>query len=292
MADETPRTLLRRPPPGSCDAHAHIVGPRDRFPLAPDAPYTPPEATAEAYLAMLDRLGVSYGVAVQPAPYGLDNSALVDATARSGGRLKGIAWASAAASDAELAALRRDGVCGLRFSAFPRTTTAHVSGVGLDALFALAPRMREHGLHAQLWTPIAHLVERLPDLLGLGIPLVLDHMGRIEPEAGADAADFQELLAAARGEDIWIKLIPHRVSARHPGYEDVRPFHAALVETCPHRLLWGTDWPFVRMGDRAPTPERLLGLFLDWTADEAVVQRILVKNPAALYGFGDAIGAG
>ena len=63
------------------DCHAHVFGPYGRFPLAPDRSYTPPEATLEEYLAMLDRLGLSHGVLVHPSAYGEDYSLLFNALA-------------------------------------------------------------------------------------------------------------------------------------------------------------------------------------------------------------------
>ena len=58
------------------DCHAHVFGPYDRFPLAPDRSYTPPEAPLEDYLAMLERLGMARGMLVHPSAYGEDYSLL------------------------------------------------------------------------------------------------------------------------------------------------------------------------------------------------------------------------
>ena len=283
-----PRATARsryRPPPLSCDAHAHIFGPPALFPLAPGASYDPPAAPVEDYLAALDQIGCARAVLVQPAPYGEDNAAMLDALRRFPQRLRGIALASDAVDDATLAAFASGGVRGLRFSHFPEAGGQHVATIGLDALRHLAPRIREHGLHAQLWMPCEAFVAHAPDLLMLGVPLVLDHLARVRPEAGPDGAAFRALLGMLQGEDVWLKLTPHRASAAFPDYADLRPFHDAALATRPDRLLWGTDWPFVRMGDATPDAGHLLDLFAGWTPDEALRRAILVENPGRLYGF-------
>ena len=276
-----------RPPASACDSHAHVFGAAAQFPPAPGAAYPPPPAPVEAYLAALDTLGVAWGVLVQPAPYREDNSAMLDALGRSSGRLRGIALASPEVSDDTLGALVSAGVRGLRFSYFPGPG-AHIGTIGLDALHALAPRMREHGLHAQLWLPASEFVEHAAKLLTLGLPLVLDHMARPEPARGLQDPTFQRLLGLVQDNDVWLKLVPHRVSDQFPDYPELTPFHAALVGARPDRMLWGTDWPFVRMGDKTPDAGHLLDLFGRWTPDPALRQAIMVDNPARLYGFGRA----
>lgn len=280
-------TAILPMPPMACDSHAHIFGPFDRFPLAPGAAYDPAPAPIRAYLAMLDTLGAARGVLVQAAPYRDDNAAILDALRRFPERLRGIAAVSPGVTDATLAALAGGGVRGLRFSHFP-ATGAHPGTIGLDALVALAPRMREHGLHAQLWMPATEFVAHAPRLLALGLPLVLDHMNKPEAGLGTGDAVFQRLLGLLRDEDLWVKLVPHRVSEQFPDYAELQPFHAAFLQARPGRLLWGTDWPFVRMGAKTPEAGHLAGLFAAWTPDPALRQRIMVDNPARLYGFGAA----
>lgn len=279
---QAPETPL---PSGTVDSHAHVCGPTDRFPPQPDAAYPLPHAPLETYLATLDTLGAAYGVIVQPTPYGFDNSALVDAVMRSNGRLRGVALADATVNDRELEQLADSGVKALRFAYFA-PGTRNIGGVGLEQIAPLAPRLRALGLDPHIWAPCNYLVEWLPQLLKLGLRLVLDHTARVDPEKGVDDPDFRRLLDFARNEDIWIKLMPHRLSRQHFTYENMRPFHDALVETCPDRLIWGTDWPFVRMGGDTPDPALLCDLFADWTPDADLRRAILVDNPTRLFGFG------
>ncbi|MEW7849897.1 amidohydrolase family protein [Massilia aurea] len=276
-------------PAGACDSHAHVFGPYDQYPLAHASSYAPPLAPAALHRKMLATVGAARGVLVQPAPYGLDASALLGAIAEGDGRLRGIAVADATTTEAELQALYDGGVRGLRFVEMRAPTGAAYAGsVGVDQLSLMAPAMRRIGLHAQLWAPIDAYPALLPQLRAAGVDVVLDHMACAKPERGLDDPAFQAVLDAIRGGGVWVKLTLCRVSTQAPAYADAKPLHDALVRANPDTLLWGSDWPYVRMDDKSPDAGALLDLFHDWVPDAAVRQRILVDNPAALYGFKDA----
>jgi predicted TIM-barrel fold metal-dependent hydrolase len=283
----TPSLPRRLPPPGACDTHAHVFGPFDRYPLAPDRSYTPPLAPATAHLALLDRMGFGRGVLMQASALGLDCTTLLDALDASGGRLRGIAVATSATSDADLDAMHRRGVRGLRFTevTVPGTGAKYRGVVGFDELEKLAPRMKRRGWQAQLWAPCDLLAAELPHLVKLGLPLSLDHMGYFDVARGADDAVFQRVVSIAAAEGIWVKTSALRVSKAPPDYPDVRPFHDALLRACPQRLTWGSDWPHVRMGSSAPDVGHLLDLFMSWTGDEALQRAVLCDNPSVQYGF-------
>jgi len=272
------------PPPQACDSHAHICGPHHRFPPEPDAAYTPAQAPVEAYLAMLDRLGFARGVLVQATPYGFDNGAILDAVSRYPERLRAVALADARVDADVLGQMAQKGIRGLRFAHFP-PGVKNIGGVGLDQIGPLSARMAEFGVHPQIWAPVAQLVEVLPHLIGRGFPVVLDHMARIDPTTSTDDPLVRHLLDLIRHEDIWVKLIPHRITRQPHVYADLRSFHDAFFAAAPDRMLWGSDWPFVRMGDATPDAGRLLNLFDEWTADPALRQAVLVDNPTRLYGF-------
>ena len=273
-------------PPGACDSHAHVFGPYDRFPLAHASSYAPPLAPAALHRQMLDLVGAARGVLVQPAPYGTDASALLDAIAASEGSLRGIAVADASASEAALQALYDGGVRGLRFVEVRAPNGAPYAGsVGVDQLLQMAPAMRRIGLHAQLWAPVDAYAALLPQIRAAGVDVVLDHMACVKPERGVDDPAFQAVLAGVRAGGVWVKLTLCRVSTQAPAYPDARPFHDALLAANPARMLWGSDWPYVRMDDKSPDVGALIDLFYKWVPDAAVRQQILVGNPAALYGF-------
>ena len=275
-------------PVNTCDSHAHVFGPFERFPLAHASSYAPPLAPAALHRAMLASVGAARGVLVQPAPYGLDMSALLHAIAHGAGHLRGIAVADSGTPEAALQALYDGGVRGLRFVGMRAPDgTPYAGSVGVDQLLIMAPAMRRIGLHAQLWAPIDDYPALLPQLRAAGVDVVLDHMACAKPERGVGDPAFQAVLAALRGGGVWVKLTLCRVSTQAPDYADARPLHDALVRANPQQLLWGSDWPYVRMDDKSPDAGALLDLFHDWVPDAVLRQRILVDNPAALYGFPD-----
>jgi predicted TIM-barrel fold metal-dependent hydrolase len=288
VAPRMPTAPRHALPPGACDSHTHVFGPYDRFPLMHASTYAPPLAPAPLHRQMLATVGAARGVLVQPAPYGTDASALLAALAHANGRLRGVAVADATASLEQLHALYDGGVRGLRFVEVKAPTGAPYAGsVGVNQLLAMAPAMRQAGLHAQLWAPIDAYPELLPQIRAAGVDVVLDHMACIKTERGVTDPAFQTVLQAVRDGGVWVKLTLCRVSTQAPGYADVRPFHDALLAANPDRLLWGSDWPYVRMGDQSPDVGTLLDQFYEWVPDAALRQRILVDNPAALFGFNE-----
>jgi predicted TIM-barrel fold metal-dependent hydrolase len=274
-------------PPSACDTHAHVFGPAAQFPYAKDRSYTPPDAPLAKYLGMLDTLGFARGVLVQGSAHGRDNSAMLDALARHPDRLRGVAVADADTPAAELRRWAALGVRGLRFNHFFRDGQLHYrGGVPLEAARALVPPMRELGWHMQLWIDVKDLPDTLPVLQSLPLPVVIDHMGRTDARAGTDMPGFRSLLRLLGEGGCWVKLSgAHRLSRTAPDYPEARPFHEALVRTNPDHLTWGTDWPHPRIEGEMPDAGHLLDLFQEWTPDAAIRQRILVDNPARLYGF-------
>ena len=277
------------PPPNACDTHAHVFGPAARFPYADDRSYTPPDAPLEKYLGMLDAIGFARGVLVQGSAHGRDNSAMLDALARRPDRLRGVAVA-----DAEISPRRSCangiaiGVRGLRFNHFFRDGQLHYrGGVPLSAAQTLAPVMAELGWHLQLWIDVKDLPDTIPVLKSLGLPVVIDHMGRTDARAGTATARFPEPAACGRRRLVLGQAVrrPPDFSRDAPDYPDARPFHEALVRANPERLVWGGDWPHPRVEGEMPDAGHLFELFQTWTPDQATQHRILVTNPAKLYGF-------
>ena len=274
-------------PPLSCDSHSHVFGPPSRFPVRAVTNYEPPDAPFERHALIMQSHGLQRAVLIQPVTYQTDHSAIVDAIARSNRDLRGIGMVPGQTPPDELARLRAQGLCGLRFVEMtnPDGRGRYRGAIGVADLARLAPSMRELEMHAQIWANASTCVALASALQPLRLPLVFDHMAGIDVSKGVGAADFQALLRLLAGGDIWIKLTICRVSRGPPGdFADVQPFHEALVRENPQRLLWGSDFPFVRMGDRAPEFGQLIGCFVDWTSDSAR-RHILVDNPAKLFGF-------
>jgi predicted TIM-barrel fold metal-dependent hydrolase len=277
-------------PAGACDAHAHVFAPSDRFPPAGDTAYPPPHAPFDRYRDTLAAVGMQRGVLVQPAVYGTDVRALCDALTRGRGWLRGIGTATSAVTDSQLHAMHDAGIRGLRFVEMkdPRGGGRYAGSIGVDELTRLAPRLRELGWHAQIWASADDHVRLLPTLTTLRMPIVLDHMGSFAADRGIEGTAFERLVSHLAAGEIWIKLSLCRNSRQFPDYPDIRAFHDRLVSANPSRLLWGSDWPHVRMGDLSPDVGHLLALFLDWVGDHETCRRILVDNPHALFHF-DAV---
>jgi predicted TIM-barrel fold metal-dependent hydrolase len=275
------------PPSNACDTHAHVFGPADRFPYAEDRSYTPPDAPLEKYLTMLDTVGFARGVLVQGSAHGRDNSAMLDALRREPARLRGVAVADADVSPSDLHQWHELGVRGLRFNNFFRDGQLHYrGGVPLSAAKMLASVMADLGWHLQLWIDVKDLPQTVAALRSLGLPVVIDHMGRTDARAGTATEGFQCLVRAVGDGWCLAKLSgAHRLSRQAPDYPDARPFHEALVRANPERLVWGGDWPHPRVEGEMPDAGHLFELFQAWTPNEATQQRILVTNPAQLYGF-------
>jgi predicted TIM-barrel fold metal-dependent hydrolase len=280
-----PTRPRRAPPPGAVDSHAHVFGPLERFPVRDERSYGVFELPAERYLEMLDAIGFARGVLVTASAYGTDNRALSHALREHPERLRGVAVVDDPVAPDELVALRDAGVRGLRFTQLSGRSPHFHGTVGYPALTTLAPVMRELGLHAQLWTLCDLFADQHRELLRLGLPLVLDHMGLLDPSRGTAAPAFQTLLGLLADGRVWIKLTAYRVSRRPPDYDDLRAFHEAMLEANPDQLVWGSDWPHVRMTDRMPDDAHLVDKCIEWTRDGELVRKLLVDNPARLYGF-------
>jgi predicted TIM-barrel fold metal-dependent hydrolase len=274
-------------PRGACDCHCHVFGPAARFPYAEPRSYTPDDAPLEAYLALLDRLGFDRGVLVQPSAYGLDNRAMLNALARQPARLRGVAVGSANLDAKTLRTWHDAGIRALRVNEFRRDGKPYYqNGVRLTDIAHLVPAMRELGWHLQLWVDTRDLPDLLPALRRLELPVVVDHMGRLDYRHGVAHPGFQALVREVGEGRFWAKLSgTYRLGATAPDYVEARPFHDALLHANPGNLVWGTDWPHPRPEGAAPDAARLLAVFLDWTPRDDDRAAILARNPARLYGF-------
>ncbi|MBD9667893.1 amidohydrolase family protein [Variovorax sp. VRV01] len=278
---------LERPsralPAGACDSHMHIFDPR----FAPSRHWKrqPPRAEVAAYRQLQERLGTSRTVVVNPSTYGTDNACMLDALAQLGTSARGVAVVGAEVDDAQLERLAAQRVCGLRVNfVTPQswgTTTA-------DMLTALARKAARLGWHIQVFVHPGQLVELAPLLEALPTPLVVDHMARIDPAEGAAGAAFATLHRLLDKGNTWVKLSGVYMRSREgaPAYGDAQALGRALVRAAPERMLWGSDWPHTTEAPGTVDDAGLVNVLRAWCGDDGVMDRILVDNPARLYGFG------
>ena len=269
-----------RVPEGACDCHIHIY--EDRFPVVPQAVFKPPHAPLADYLAVRKALGLSRVVVVQPNGYGYDNTCTLEAMAALGNTARGVAIVPPDTPDAELERLTRAGVRGIRYFLLP-------GGIlGWDSLETMAARVRNFGWHVQLQLDGRELPRYEEALARLPVPLVIDHNGKFLDPVQTSHPGFQSLVRLLRAGNTWVKLsAPYETSkAGPPHYADVGVLARALVAANPERCVWATNWPHPAQNPR-PESAPLLDLLLEWADDDATRSRILVDNPARLYGFPD-----
>ncbi|RSY03760.1 2-pyrone-4,6-dicarboxylate hydrolase, partial [Sphingomonas koreensis] len=219
------------PPAGAVDAHCHVFGPMAQFPFSAKAKYLPEDAGPDMLFALRDRLGFSRNVIVQASCHGTDNSATLDAIAKSDGRARGVAVVDPAISDAELENLHQGGIRGVRFNFLKRL----VDDAPKDKFLEVARRIQGLGWHVVVYFE-ADILEELRSFLD-AIPtlIVVDHMGRPDVTQGPDGPDmrvFRALLDSR--DDIWTKVTcPDRLDGSGPPWDAFAQAVRPLVEDYP-----------------------------------------------------------
>ena len=279
------------PPPGACDCHVHVIGPKTRFPLAPTRSYTPLDAPADALAATLARLKLERVVLVQPSFYGTDNACMLDAMAKIRG-VRGVAVLPAKVPAAELDRLHAQGVRALRVNiATGGAASLEVMRRDIEAAAHLCER---HDWHVQIFVGSPAIEPLAPILAALPVDSVIDHFGLIAP--GADTPALRALLHLLEAGKTWVKISgAYRIS----NWRDPRigPLARTLCKANPERIVWGSDWPHTpKHSLRKPNSEEelpfqpidtraLLALVPHWLETDALVRRVMVSNPAKLYDF-------
>ena len=270
-------------PSKACDAHCHVFGPAAKFPFAEGRTYTPPDSTFEDMQVLQETLGIDRAVIVQATCHGTDNSATLDAIARSRGRYRGVAIVDEGFTDDDFKRMDEGGMRGIRFS-FAR----HIGNApDFTLVRRITHRIAPLGWHVVIYMEAPDIVENADVLSKLPLPVVIDHMGRVKTKDGVGQEAFQLLLGLLRERnDFWVKICgAERISSVGPPYEDAVPFAQACIEVAPDRVLWGTDWPHPNIEGYMPNDGDLMSLLALHAPDEAVRNRILVDNPNRLYGF-------
>ena len=268
-------------PEGAVDAHCHVFGPGDQFPFAPERKYTPCDASREQLFALRDFLGFEKNVVVQATCHGADNSALLDVLEHSEGRARGVVTVRPDISENELARMHSLGVRGVRFNYVKRLVDPKPD----DYYRGIIEKIKPLGWHVVLYFEPADLLERWDFFTSLGVPVVVDHMGRPDVTKPVDNADFALFQKFMRENDVWAKVsCPDRLTKTgSPFYADVVPFAREIVEEFPDRVLWGTDWPHPNMKSEMPDD----GILVDYVPSIAVSpelqKKLLVNNPNNLY---------
>lgn len=272
-----------QPPAGAVDAHCHVFGPAKQFPFAPERKYTPVDAPAERLFSLRDHLGFARNVIVQATCHGTDNSAMLDAIAKSEGAARGVAVIDDEITDEGLARLHAGGVRGVRLNFLKRL----IGSAPKSRYEKIAARINELGWHLVVYFESQELDELAPFIESLPGTIVIDHMGRPDIAAGLNGTGFTQVLRLMQSDPrFWIKVsCPERLTVSGPPftYDDIVPFAQTLVTEFPDNVLWGTDWPHPNMDTHMPDDGALVDMIPRIAPTADLQRRLLIDNPMRLY---------
>lgn len=284
-----PDPNLRRPvrltlPEGACDTHAHIFGPAARYPWNPARGYTPPDARPEAYEALHRTLGVARGVLTQPSVYGTDNRCMLDYAALHPGHMRAVVAVGPDTGEKELLAMHAQGARGIRVNIADPGGNPFAS---FSQLRDFGERLKAIGWHIELLLHVHEMDDVIDDIRRLPVDFSVGHLGYMPARLGVDHPRYRAFLDLVSEGKCWVKLTaPYRITGQaQTPYGDVTPYARALVATRPDRILWGTDWPHPICPVAMPNDGDLADHLADWIPDAPTRHRVLVENPAQLYGF-------
>lgn len=272
-----------RLPALACDSHVHLFGPAARFPYAEPRAFTPVDAPKEALFAMHRTLGIERCVMVQSILHGYDNRVLEDAIAVSGGRYLGVALVPLDVSDAELQRLAQVGFRGVRFHFMADLTAGHP----VQEVMAFTRRLAPLGLHLQVHFEASAIHELAPWLAQSAVPVVVDHMGRVDASLGPQHRDFAALMELMKLPHLMVKVSGVDRVCPQPPYAPGVLLARTLVTAYPQRVLWGSDWPHP-FHTHVPNDTQLLELLAQIAPEQQLLQQLMVDNPARFYRFASA----
>jgi len=278
------------PPPNACDTHFHVFGPPEVFPFLSTHEYTPPAAPLEHYHKMLALIGAEPPVVVHPSVHGLDNSATLDAIRNSHGKFRGVGRIDDQTPKVELKLLHDAGIRGVRFNLLDRPR----GNIKLDVLDRCLANIAELGWSLDLHIDMKNLIAEEQRIRTCPVPVIIDHIARVKPAEGLRQPGFQLLLDLMKLKHVWTKvsgadkICETKVHSYYGlPFIEVVPYAQAVIAVAPDRIIWGTDWPHSNNFASGHTPNDgdLVDLLAAFAPDEAIRKRILVENPATLYGF-------
>jgi 2-pyrone-4,6-dicarboxylate lactonase len=284
--DPTPAAPRLRLPPGACDSHVHVFGPATRFPFAPGRHLTPVDAPRETLFALHRTLGISRCVIVQSMVHGFDNRVVEDAIEAGHGNYLGVALVPVNVADAELARLARIGMRGVRFH-FGRPGAGSPD---IEAVIGLTWRLKPLDMHLQVHFQSSLIHDLAEPLSRCAVPVVIDHMGRVDATLGPDHADFAALMHLLRNPLFRVKVSGiDRIDAQVQGQMLPTYVHGIelarrLVQAHPEQCLWGTDWPHPNH-THVPDDAFLVDALALIAPTPELQQQLLVTNPAHFYRF-------
>lgn len=145
-------------------------------------------------------------------------------------------------------------------------------------------RLQALDMHLQVHLHAMHVHQLAPALVRSPVPVVIDHIGRVDASLGLEHPDFLGIHALLRHPHCHIKVSGVDRITRAGRYAEGVPFAAKLVRDYPLQCVWGTDWPHPHH-DHVPDDGVLVDLLAQIAPDAASLHRLLVDNPLRLYRF-------
>lgn len=281
---EHPSTPSVHLPPHATDSHCHVFGPHARFPYAEERTFTPVDVPRERLRVLHDHLGFERALIVQSACHGEDHSALLGALATSGGRYRGVALVRPATDPAQIAAWADAGICGARLNFLP-----HLGGVPpRETVFAVVGLIEPHSWHLSVHVAHTGITDHfdLVQALARRLPVVIDHMARVDLAQGLDGPDVRSLLRLLDSGRVWVKLSgADRLSGGPVPASAAVALARRLAVHAPERVVWGTDFPHPNLAGDPPDDGVLVDTLAEVAAEPRLRQQLLVDNPAQLFGW-------
>jgi predicted TIM-barrel fold metal-dependent hydrolase len=255
------------------DCHVHVF--KQDMPLVGNPRHKPTYSfTGEQLTETLDQHGVALAVIAAASPWGDYNDYLIEVLRRHP-RLRGTVILNPSVERMVLEQMKRDGVVGVRL---PFINMAQVPDVTTPEYRRFLYRLADLDWHVHPHIEGEKLPQLLPGLEAAGVKIVIDHIGRPNPQTGVNGEGFRRMLASIEKGRTWVKL-----SAAYRLGPAATDWARELVRQAgPERLVWASDCPFV--GEEKHVTYRQT---IDWInaclPDAQTRRKIYCDTPLKLY---------
>ncbi|KAH7304058.1 hypothetical protein B0I35DRAFT_363796 [Stachybotrys elegans] len=238
-------------PQGSWDSHVHI----EMFPLHPSHPYRPRKADLHDLMKFEAEHGISHVCLIAFSVYHDDNSAIAWALEKLNGRGRAVVCINpSTVTDEELDWLHNLGARGVRINL--RTRSQQMDQKDFQRLLErYADRIRSRGWAIQLYVALAQIEQIASVITGLGVPVVIDHIGAPDSNGGRiqDQPGYKAYMDLLESGLVWTKLSGVYRFDELPGLDE---YVIQILRTAPDRVVWASDWPHSGGPEANPNGDR------------------------------------
>lgn len=218
-----------------------------------------------------------------PSTYGTDNRATLDGVAQFGPTARAVVVVDLDIADTALRAMATRGVVGIRMNFGTPQSWGPTTAKRLEAM---ARKVEPLGWHLQIYATDDQILELEPVLRRLPTSLVVNHLSRLPPAQGVSHPAYAAVRRLLDGGRTCMKLSGAflNTASGPPAYAEATMVAKSYAMAAPDRMIWGSDW--LRRGEKhMPKDAELLDHLDQWVPDDQARTRVLVDNPATLYGF-------